>query len=56
MTQPFDRIWFWRATLPDRKGTPCRMLARGTMNSALIEFTDGARFIVSRNAFRKAKP
>lgn len=51
----FDRIWHWRTTLPERKGTCCRMLARGTMNSALIEFEDGTRHIVSRFAFRKVK-
>lgn len=50
---PFDREWRWRVNLPDRKGALCRQLARGAMNSALIEFEDGARFIVSRNAFRK---
>lgn len=37
------------------KGRRCRVLARGSMNSALIEFCDnGQREIVSRNALRKA--
>jgi len=49
----FDRYWRLKARLPDRKGALCRVVARGTMNSALIEFEDGARFCVSRNAFRK---
>ncbi len=51
---PFDRVWFWRSTLPERKGARCRLIARGTMNSCLIEFEDGVRHIVSRFAIRKA--
>ncbi|QNQ09273.1 hypothetical protein [Sphingomonas alpina] len=53
MSAAFDRVWRWRKTLPDRKGTRCRIRARGTMNSCEIEFEDGARFIVSRFAVRK---
>ena len=52
----FDRIWRWRTNLPGRHGAACRLIARGTMNSAIIEFEDGARFCVSRNAFMKRKP
>lgn len=51
----YDRIWRWRVNLPERFGTRCTIIARGTMNSALIEFEDGARFVVSRFAIRKAK-
>lgn len=50
----FDRIWHWRSTLPHRKGQRCRIIARGTMNAACIEFEDGERHIVSRFAIRKA--
>jgi len=40
-----------RATL---KGRMCRVVARGRMNSALVEFTDnGQREVISRNALRK---
>jgi len=40
-----------RATL---KGRTCRVIARGTMNSALVEFTDnGQQEVISRNALRK---
>lgn len=53
--QPFDRVWRVRTTLPERKGTRCRVIARGTMNSACIEFEDGTRHIVSRWAFRKVQ-
>lgn len=38
----------------DRQGQTCRVVARGRMNSALVEFNDGTRHIVSRNALRKA--
>lgn len=37
----------------DRIGTECILLARGTMNSALIEFLDGTRVVTSRNALRR---
>lgn len=50
----YDRVWFWRVNLPERKGQRCRIIARGTMNSAQIEFEDGTRHIVSRFAIRKA--
>jgi len=52
---PFDRIWHWRALQPDRKGQPCRILARGKLNSCLVEFEDGHRVITSRHAIRKPK-
>lgn len=52
----FPYVYFWRAkglrTL-DRKGQRCRVLVRGKMNSALIEFEDGYRAVVSRNAIRR---
>ena len=41
-----------RATL---KGKLCKVLFRGRMNSALVEFKDGQRECVSRNALRKVK-
>jgi hypothetical protein len=34
---------------------PCRIIARGAMNSAVIEFADGQRECVSRNALRRLK-
>lgn len=46
-------IWHWRKNLPERKGQPCRVLARGAMNSILIEFEDGTRVVTSRYAVRK---
>ena len=50
---PFDRYWRIRTNLPERFGQPCRVLARGKMNSCRIEFEDGVQHIVSRNSIRK---
>ena len=36
-------------------GRPCRIVARGTMNSIMIEFEDGQREIVSRRSVRRLK-
>jgi len=33
----------------------CRIVARGRMNSCLIEFEDGQREVVSRNAVKRIK-
>lgn len=51
----FDRLWYWRCRLPERKGQRCRVVSRGKMNSALVEFEDGLRVITSRYAVRKAR-
>ncbi len=62
----FPYVWFWRqkpgwdrGTPPrvfdrDRKGERCRVVARGSMNSAVIEFEDGYRVCTSRSGIRKA--
>ncbi len=52
-----DFPYFWRVKTryPERKGQPCRVLVRGTMNSALVEFEDGYKTVTSRNYFRKRK-
>ncbi len=36
-----------------RKDQCCRLLARGSMNSCLLEFDDGWRMVTSRNALRR---
>lgn len=46
-------FWRWRKYLGERHGEPCRVLAVGRMNSALIEFADGFRVVSSRYAVRK---
>lgn len=47
--------WHWRVRLPERRGQLCRVLARGAMNSVLVEFADGYRVITSRFAVRRLK-
>ncbi len=50
----FPYVWRVRTRLPERFGQRCRMLARGKMNNAMIEFEDGYKVITSRNYIRKA--
>jgi hypothetical protein len=49
-------IWYWRSRLPERKGQACHVLARGSMNSVLVQFADGYLVITSRYAVRRRKP
>jgi hypothetical protein len=49
----YDYVWHWRKHLPERNGQRCRVLARGKMSSALVEFEDGYRAVVSRYALRR---
>jgi hypothetical protein len=46
-------VWHWRSKLFERKGQPCHILARGRMNSILVEFVDGYRVVTSRWAVRE---
>jgi hypothetical protein len=48
-------VWYWRVRLGDRKGQRCRVLARGRMNSILVEFEDGHQVVTSRYAVRLAR-
>lgn len=41
---------------PERFGQPCRVLARGKLNSCLIEFEDGYKMVTSRWFVRKLMP
>ncbi len=50
----FPWTWHWRKKLPARKGQRCRVLARGAMNSILIQFEDDFRVVTSRYAVRRA--
>lgn len=52
----FNHIWFWKTRLPERKGHACRKLARGRMNSILVQFEDGYKVVTSRFAVRLANP
>jgi hypothetical protein len=57
----YPLVWQWnkRPTQPDswlpgnRRGQRCRVLARGAMNSALVEFEDGTQHVTSRNGLRR---
>lgn len=51
----WDHVWFWKSKLPERKGKRCRVVARGAMNSILVEFQDGHRVVTSRYAVRQVK-
>lgn len=58
MSADYPYIYDWRARYPrvlDRRGQRCRVLVRGKMNSAMVEFEDGYRAVISRNALRRAK-
>jgi len=41
MNKQFTYLWFWKKRLPERKGQECRVLARGRLNTILVEFKDG---------------
>lgn len=44
----------WFADGVDRAGQRCRVVVRGSMNTALIEFADGWRVVTSRGGIRRA--
>jgi hypothetical protein len=49
-------VWYiYRWNRMGRKGQMCRVLARGSMNSCLVEFDDKFKAITSRNALRRSK-
>lgn len=51
--------WAWRVRPLDKDGNdymgkPCRVLVRAhAMNSVLVEFEDGQKFVTSRNGLRR---
>lgn len=47
--------WRVRKYLPHRFGQPCRVLARGSLNSILVEFEDGEKYITNRYFARRIK-
>jgi len=50
-------IYGWKNNAKRRAlyGRRCRALARGKMNSVLVEFEDGNREIISRRAIKNLK-
>lgn len=56
MTQRYIYCWGNNEKRATMKGRECIVIARGKMNSCLIEFTDnGQREVTSRNSVRKIK-
>lgn len=49
----FSYYWRVKTRFPERFGTKCRVLVRGSMNSALVEFEDGFLVVTSRNYLRR---
>jgi len=50
-----EHIYGWKNN-PKRKslyGRRCKVLVWGRMNSALVEFDDGQKEVISRNALRR---
>jgi hypothetical protein len=39
-----------------RKDQACRVIARGRLNSILVQFADGFTMVTSRNFIRRIKP
>lgn len=50
---PYRFAWGNNEKRARLKGRRCRVIARGAMNSVDVEFEDGQREIVSRNALRR---
>jgi len=46
-------VWRVKTRLPERYMTPCKVIARGKMNTCLVEFEDGYRVTTSRNYVMK---
>ena len=60
----YDHVWRWKkwpacswtCTHAHRYGHRCRVLARGSKNSVLVEFeSDGYRVVTSRYAVRRVQ-
>lgn len=47
--------YIYRWNRQDRKGQPCEVTARGTLNSCAVRFADGYTMVTSRNALMKNK-
>ena len=56
MANAKDYPYVYRWGRAGRKGAQCKVTARGTLNSARVEFEDGFVMITSRNALTRAEP
>lgn len=48
-------VFWWRKYRPEWKGRLCRVVARGKLNSVMIEFEDGTGAVTSRYAVRRIR-
>ena len=51
--QNMDFPYVYRLDRQGRKGQACKVLARGTKNSRLVEFEDGYRMVTSGYAIKR---
>jgi hypothetical protein len=51
----YPYCYWWKNNVKRRSlcGRMCRILVRGRANSALVEFEDGQREVISRHAIRR---
>ena len=56
VTEASEYPYVYRWNRAGRKGALCKVTARGTLNSARVEFEDGFVMITSRNALKRAEP
>jgi hypothetical protein len=52
---PYVYVWGNNEKRVTLRGRRCRVVTRGTLNSALVEFEGGQREIISRNALRRVR-
>ena len=53
-----DHVWYFRKYRGDRKGQPCKVLARGRgpgPRNVLVEFKDGERVVGTRYCVRRCQ-
>ena len=53
MEYPYYYAWGNNEKRVLLKGRKLRVIARGSLNSAFVEFEDGQREVISRNAIRR---
>ena len=51
----FDHLWRSRSIMTDRVGQKLRILALGTMNTAMVEFEDGHRCVTSQFGYHRQR-
>ena len=52
-TTRFQHYWRVRKFLPERYGEPCKPIIFGRLNSVLVEFADGTRYVTGRYNIRR---